>query len=83
MLKKNGAVAITMTIDAPIRSVRYLDRESRYDARKYGKFFKAMPPDISYARKLNSICPERSIISDLKLKFLLTFIGSELLASSA
>ena len=50
--KKNGAVAITMTIDAPIRSVRYLDRESRYDARKYGKFFKAMPPDISYARKL-------------------------------
>ena len=50
--KKNGAIAVTMTIDAPVRSVRYLDRESRYDARKYGKFFKPMPPDISYGRKL-------------------------------
>ena len=50
--KKNGAIGIALTIDAPIRSVRYLDRESRYDARKKGKFFKEMPPDISYGRKL-------------------------------
>ena len=26
--------------------------ESRYDARKHGKFYKEMPPDISYGRKL-------------------------------
>jgi len=52
--KKNGAVGIALTIDAPVRSVRYLDREARYDARKHGKFFKSMPPDISYARKLKS-----------------------------
>lgn len=50
--KKNGAIGITLTIDAPVRSVRYLDRESIYDARKHGKFFKSMPPNIDYGRKL-------------------------------
>jgi len=50
--KKNGAIGIALTIDAPVRSVRYLDRESRYDARKQGKFYKEMPPDVSYGRKL-------------------------------
>ena len=50
--KKNRAVGIALTIDAPVRSVRYLDRESDYDARKHGKFFKPMPPNIDYGRKL-------------------------------
>ena len=29
--------AIALCLDAPVRSHRYLDRETRYDARKYGK----------------------------------------------
>ena len=52
--KKAGAIGCALTIDAPIRSVRYLDRETKYDARKHGKFYKPMPPDISYGRKLKS-----------------------------
>ena len=52
--KKAGAIGCALTIDAPIRSVRYLDREINYDARKHGKFYKPMPPDISYGRKLKS-----------------------------
>ena len=52
--KKAGAVGCALTVDAPIRSVRYLDRETKYDARKHGKFYKPMPPDISYGRKLKS-----------------------------
>ena len=52
--KKAGAIGCALTVDAPIRSVRYLDRETNYDARKHGKFYKPMPPDISYARKLKS-----------------------------
>ena len=52
--KNAGAIGCALTVDAPIRSVRYLDRETKYDARKHGKFYKPMPPDISYARKLKS-----------------------------
>ena len=52
--KNAGAIGCALTVDAPIRSVRYLDRETKYDARKHGKFYKSMPPDISYARKLKS-----------------------------
>ena len=50
--KKAGAIGCALTVDGPIRSVRYLDREARYDAREHGKFYKPMPPDISHARKL-------------------------------
>ena len=34
--EKNKCIAITLCIDANTRSHRYIDRESRYDARKYG-----------------------------------------------
>ena len=36
--EKNNALAISICLDAPIRSHRYDDRETGYDARKYGKF---------------------------------------------
>ena len=37
--EKCKALAISLCLDAPVRSFRYIDRESRYDARKYGKRF--------------------------------------------
>ena len=36
--EKLKAVAISLCLDAPVRSHRYDDRETRYDARKFGKF---------------------------------------------
>ena len=38
--EKYGSKAIALCLDAPLRSHRYIDRESRYDARKYGKMRK-------------------------------------------
>ncbi|MBH09651.1 MAG: hypothetical protein CMG74_04710 [Candidatus Marinimicrobia bacterium] len=35
-----GSEAIALCLDAPVRSHRFKDRESRYDARKYGKMRK-------------------------------------------
>ena len=45
------ALALGICLDAPVRSVRYLDRESRYDARKFGKRSLPVSPDISLALK--------------------------------
>lgn len=36
--EKNNAIAISLCLDAPLRSHRYDDRETRYDARKFGSF---------------------------------------------
>ena len=43
-----GSVAIALCLDAPIRSHRFKDRESRYDARKYGKM-RRLSQNPSYA----------------------------------
>jgi len=43
-----GSEAIALCLDAPVRSHRFKDRESRYDARKYGKMRK-LSQDPSYA----------------------------------
>ena len=47
--EKFKSLAICFCFDAPVRSHRYLDRESRYDARKYGKRYYPLPPDPSMA----------------------------------
>ena len=47
--EKCKALAISLCLDAPVRSFRYIDRESRYDARKYGKRSLPVSPDITYA----------------------------------
>ena len=41
--------AICFCFDAPVRSHRYLDRESRYDARKFGKRLYPISPDPNFA----------------------------------
>lgn len=38
--EKCGCKAIALCLDAPVRSHRYIDRETNYDARKYGKMRK-------------------------------------------
>ncbi len=43
--EKNKCIAIVVCIDANIRSHRYLDRESRYDARTIGKRTNPNPPN--------------------------------------
>lgn len=43
--------AICFCFDAPVRSHRYVDRESRYDARKFGKRTYETSPDPSFALK--------------------------------
>ena len=48
---KNKCVAIAICIDANVRSHRYQDRESRYDARLKGRRTNPLPPDPSYALK--------------------------------
>ena len=45
--EKNNSIAIVLCLDASVRSHRYMDRETRYDARKYGKRTLKMPPDPS------------------------------------
>ncbi len=42
---KVGAMAICLCGDAPVRTMRYRDRENRYDARKFGARENAPPPD--------------------------------------
>ena len=42
---KVGAMAICLCGDAPVRTVRYRDRESRYDARKFGARENSPAPD--------------------------------------
>ena len=43
--EKNKCLAIVLCIDANVRSHRYLDRESRYDARKFGGRTNPLPPN--------------------------------------
>ena len=43
--EKNKCLAIVLCIDANVRSHRYLDRESRYDARKFGDRTNPLPPN--------------------------------------
>ena len=47
--EKNRCLAIVLCIDANVRSHRYLDRESRYDARKYGNRTNPLPPNPKLA----------------------------------
>ena len=54
--EKNGALAIVFCLDANIRSCRYKDQESFYDARKVGKRTNPISPD-----------PERSYFYDWSL----------------
>lgn len=49
----NKCLAIVICIDANIRSWRYQDRESRYDARKNGRRTNPMPPNPQYALNYN------------------------------
>ena len=43
--RNQGCIAIAVCVDAPIRPVRYLDRESRYDGREHGRRTSAPGPD--------------------------------------
>ena len=43
--EKNNSLAIAICLDGSIRSHRYNDRETFYDARKYGVFKIKLPPD--------------------------------------
>lgn len=45
--ENNDCIAIALCLDASVRSHRYLDRETRYDARKFGKRTLNLPPDPS------------------------------------
>ena len=47
--QKNNCLALSICLDAPIRSHRYMDREIDYDARKFGKRTQPEPPDVSKA----------------------------------
>ena len=47
--EKNKCTALVFCLDANIRSHRYLDRESRYDARTIGKRTNPISPDPNYA----------------------------------
>lgn len=40
-----GVVAISLCGDSAVRSIRYRDRENRYDARKFGRTENKRPPD--------------------------------------
>lgn len=51
--EKNKCLAIVLCIDANVRSHRYLDRESRYDARKFGDRTNPLPPNPSIALNFN------------------------------
>lgn len=46
---KNKCVSLALCIDANVRSHRYQDRESRYDARTKGRRTNPLPPNPNYA----------------------------------
>ena len=50
LVKKNNCNSIVLCIDANVRSHRYLDRETFYDARKYGKRTNPLPQDVNRAK---------------------------------
>ena len=47
--EKFKSPALCFCFDAPVRSHRYIDRESNYDARKYGRRIYPVSPDPSFA----------------------------------
>lgn len=47
--EKNKCIAIALCLDGPIRSFRYDDRETRYDARKFGKRTLKQSANIQFA----------------------------------
>ncbi len=47
--EKNRCIAICLCLDAPVRSHRYLDRETNYDARKFGRRTNPISPDPTKA----------------------------------
>ena len=49
--EKYNSLAIAICLDGSIRSHRYNDRESKYDARKYGTFKIKPPPDQTKDRE--------------------------------
>lgn len=49
--EKNKSLAICFCFDAPVRSHRHLDKESNYDARKFGKRLFPVSPDPTKALK--------------------------------
>ncbi len=51
LAEKNKCLALSICLDAPVRSYRYSDRETRYDARKYGRRSQKVSPDIEMALK--------------------------------
>ncbi len=53
LAEENECLAISICLDAPIRSFRYSDRETKYDARKYGSRSLELSPDVSMALKYN------------------------------
>lgn len=67
--EKNDCIAISICLDAPVRSYRYSDRESGYDARKYGKRFLKLSPEPGMALKYDF-----SIIKWIKSKTKLPII---------
>ena len=48
LAEKNNAIAISICLDAPSRSHRYDDRETRYDARKFGKNYNKIKNNPDY-----------------------------------
>ena len=50
LVKKNKCNSVVVCVDANVRSHRYLDRETFYDARKYGKRTNPLPKDVSKAK---------------------------------
>ncbi len=51
LAERNNCIAISICLDAPVRSYRYSDRETRYDARKFGRRTLKQSPDINMALK--------------------------------
>ena len=47
--ENSKSLAISFCFDAPVRSFRYMDRETGYDARKFGHRYYPVPPDPTKA----------------------------------
>ncbi len=51
LAEKNQCIALSICLDAPVRSYRYADRETRYDARNFGRRTQNISPNIEMALK--------------------------------
>ena len=76
--EKNKCVAIILCIDANVRSHRYLDRESYYDARKIGNRTNPISPNPEQSLKY-----DWSLISYIKKKTKLPVIPKGILSVEA